>query len=373
MRRSRAAQEVAAASAIGDAASVPAAVLTRSVERLFTAAGCSVREAGQIARGLVQANLYGHDSHGVQMAPLYMANLKQGLVRAGQALSIVADHGSIVGLDGQRGFGQAIGEEAMRVAIERAVALGCCIVGLSNTHHLGRIGQWAERCADAGLASVHFVNVLSIPLVAPWGGSDARLATNPFCVGVPHEPYPLILDYATSKVALGKVRLAKDRGRSIGPDVLLDAAGRPTEDPAVMFQDPIGALLPFGEHKGYALAVMCELLGGALSGGSVQHQHPRPNPMINNMLSLVFAPDKLVSREAFARQIEQLSSWVKRSPRRRGGTGIHLPGEPERIIARERERSGIPLARRTREALCACARDLGIAGEDFLSNPKGPQ
>jgi uncharacterized oxidoreductase len=241
------------------------------------------------------------------------------------------------------------------------------VIGLSNTHHLGRIGQWAEQCADAGLASVHFVNVLSTPLVAPWGGSDARLATNPFCVGVPHQPHPIVLDYATSKVALGKVRVALDRGERMASGVLIDAAGRATADPAVMFQDPIGALLPFGDHKGYALAVMCELLGGALSGGRVQHGHPRPSPMINNMLSLVFMPDKLAGRDALALQVERLGAWLKASPGREGAS-VLLPGEPERITARERELSGIPLPRRTREALYACARDLGIADDNFLAN-----
>jgi len=360
---------VAPVSPRDDEIAVPAASLVRSIERLFVSAGCSSREAGQIARGLVQANLYGHDSHGVQLVPAYLANLGHGLVRAGQSISVVADHGSIVGLDGGKGFGQSIGEAAMRVAIERASAHGCCVVGLSNTHHLGRIGQWAEQCADAGLVSVHFVNVLSTPLVAPWGGTDTRLGTNPFCVGVPREPHPLILDYATSKVALGKVKVARDRGERMASGALIGADGRPTDDPSVMFRDPPGALTPFGEHKGYALSVMCELLGGALSGGKVQHEHPRPNPMINNMLSLVFTPDKLVGREAFARQIEHLSAWLRASPPRQGGPGIRLPGEPERTTARERERNGIPLPRSTHEALKTCARDLGIAGEDFMSNP----
>jgi uncharacterized oxidoreductase len=368
MPRRRAAHQRSAPAIDADEPAIPASELTRFVERVFVAAGCSAREAEQIARGLVQANLFGHDSHGVQMAPLYVANLKHGLVRAGQELRIVADHGAIVGLDGQKGFGQAIGEQAMRVAVDRASALGCCVLGLSNTHHLGRIGQWAEQCAEAGFASVHFVNVLSTPLVAPWGGADARLATNPFCVGVPNRPQPVILDYATSKIALGKVRVAQDSGRRMPPDMLLDAVGRPTDDPAVMFQEPIGALLPFGQHKGYALAVMCELLGGALSGGSVQHQHPRPSPMINNMLSLVFAPDKLVSRDVFAGQLQRLGAWLRASPQQPDASGIHLPGEPERIIARERERHGIPLPRRTREALSVCARDLGIGDMEFNSN-----
>ena len=349
-----------------DASTVSAASLTHAVERLLSAAGCSAREATQVARGLVQANLYGHDSHGVQLAPLYVANLKAGLACPGGAPRVVADHGAIVGLDGGRGLGQAIGEAAMRIAIARASLHGCCMVGLANTHHLGRIGQWAEQCAQSGLASVHFVNVLSTPLVAPWGGIDARLATNPFCVGVPAEPHPIILDYATSKVALGKVRVARDRGERMAPGVLLDAVGRPNDDPSVMFADPMGALLPFGAHKGYALAVMCELLGGALSGGRVQHEHPSPNPMINNMLTLAFVPDRLVTREAFARQLEQLAAWLTASPRR-DGADILLPGEPERISAREREANGIPLAWSTREALLDCARSLGIP--EFVFEP----
>ena len=352
-------------------ARIDAATLTRAVERMFVAAGCDGREARQVADGLVEANLYGHDSHGVGLVPRYLENLEQGLVRPGRTARVVADHGAIVGLDGDKGFGQAIGEQAMRIAIERARAHGLAMVGLANTHHLARIGRWGEQCAAAGFASVHFVNVLSQPLVAPWGGLDARLATNPFCVAVPHAPHPLVLDYATSAVAYGKARVALDAGQKMADGLLLDAQGRPTDDPAVMFQDPIGALLPLGGHKGFALAVMCELLGGALSGGKVQDHAPKPNPMINNMLSLVFAPDKLCGRDEFARQVERLAAWLRASPPAPASAGIHLPGEPERIAARERERLGIPLPRRTRDALQACAARLHVPDVDFVASCAG--
>ncbi len=348
---------------------IPAARLVGAVERMFVAAACPAKEAGQIARGLVQANLFGHDSHGIGLAPTYLANIGQGLARPGQSLRVVADHGAIVGLDGQKGFGQAVGEEAMEIAIERARAGGVAIVGLSNTHHLARIGQWAEQCAAAGFASIHFVNVLSQPLVAPYGGLDARLATNPFCVGVPHAPHPLVLDYATSAVAFGKVRVALDAGRKMPDGLLIDAQGRPTVDPAAMFGAPIGALLPFGGHKGFALAVMCELLGGALSGGQVQDHHPVPNPMINNMLSVVFAPDRLCAADEFARQVERLAAWLRASPQLPGGPGIELPGEPERRIAAARERTGIPLPLPTREALAACARSFATGDADLFLPP----
>ncbi len=346
------------------------ASLARAVERMFAAAGCDDAEARQIADGLVEANRYGHDSHGVGLVPRYLENVEQGLARPGRRVRVVADHGAMVGLDGDKGFGQSIGEQAMRLAVERAGVHGLAMVGLANSHHLARIGRWGEQCAAAGFASVHFVNVLAQPLVAPWGGRDARLATNPFCVAVPHAPHPLVLDYATSMVAHGKTRVALDAGKPMADGLLLDPQGRPTNDPAVMFQDPIGALLPFGEHKGFALAVMCELLGGALSGGKVQDHHPKPNPMINNMLSLVFAPDRLCGRDEFAQQVERLAAWLRASPSAPGGTGIHLPGEPERIVARERDRLGVPLPQRTLDALQACADRFDLSDVNF-AGPRG--
>jgi uncharacterized oxidoreductase len=299
---------------------------------------------------------------------VYLRNLQQGLVRAGQAPRIVTDAGAFVGFDGGKGFGQTVAAAAMRDAIARARAHGVAIAGLANVHHVARIGQWAEQCAQAGFASVHFVNVLSTPLVAPFGGIEARLATNPFCVGVPHAPDPIVLDYATSAIAFGKVRVAMDEGRRLPQGVALDRHGKPTDDPAELVPDRLGALLPFGEHKGYALAVMCELLGGALSGGRVQDHDPKPSPMINNMLSIVFAPHRFCTPDAFAADVERLGAWLASSRLAQGSSGIVLPGAPERAIAREREAGGIPLPASVRRELAACAQALGVDAGDALAN-----
>ena len=349
-------------------ARVPAAALRSLCVEIFEAAGCSVDEADAIATSLVRTNLLGHDSHGVGLVPAYLRNLKQGLARAAQTARIVTDAGALVALDGNKGFGQTIGAQAMRIATERAAQHGVAIVGLSNTHHLGRIGQWAEQCADAGFASVHFVNALSTPLVAPWGGIAARLSTNPFCVAVPHAPHAVVLDYATSAIAYGKVRVAMEEGRRVRAGALLDAKGDPTDDPAVMIPERLGALLPFGEHKGYALAVMCELLGGALSGGRVQDHDPKPSPMANNMLSIVFAADTLCTADALAAQVDSLAAWLASSPPAHGSSGVVLPGAPERATAREREANGIPLPASVRSALAACAAELGVDGAQRLAN-----
>jgi hydroxycarboxylate dehydrogenase B len=342
---------------------VDARKLTDATASAFLAAGCARDEAATIASALVEANLYGHDSHGIGLVPHYLDDLREGLARAGAHVRVVRDDGALVGMDGGKGFGQIVGEEAMDIAIDRARAHGVCVAGVANSHHLARIGRWAEQCAEAGLASVHFVNVLSRPLVAPWGGRDARLSTDPFCVAVPHAPHPIVLDFATSMIAFGKVEVAHAAGKPLADGRLLDAEGNPTRDPGVMFAERAGALLSFGEHKGFALAIMCEILGGALSGGRVQDRAPNPNPMINNMLSIVFVPDRFATRESIAEQIESLASYVRASPRR-SDAGIMLPGEPERATARDRTANGIPLP----PATCAALADAGRrAGSDALA------
>ena len=330
-------------------------------ERVFRALGCDAGEASQIARGLVRANLYGHDSHGIGLVPQYVDNVRAGHAVPGRVPRVVNDAGSLLALDGGMGFGQSVGEAAMTIAIGRARAHGCAVVGLANTHHLGRIGQWGEQCAEAGLVSVHFVNVRSRPLVAPWGGTDARVSTNPFCVAVPSTPHPLVLDYATSAVALGKTRVAVDEGREMAHGLLLDAGGGATTDPAVMWREPSGAILPFAGHKGWALSMMCEIVGGALSGGAAQ-DGATSHPMLNNMTTLVFDPSRMGTADALPDEIERLARWVRASPPAAGADPISLPGEPERRVAERRNREGVPMPARTLQQLADAARLLDLPG-----------
>jgi uncharacterized oxidoreductase len=339
-------------------------VLVPWTARVFAGAGCGSDEAQTIAASLVQSNLYGHDSHGVGLLPMYLESLRAGNARAGQSVRIVTDHGALLTLNGQRGFGQVIARQAMTLAIDRARKFGCAVVGLHNAHHIARIGEWAEQCARAGLTSVHFVNVLSPPMVAPWGGTEARLVTNPICVGVPHEPHPYVLDYATSAIAVGKVKVALAKGEPVPAGSLIDANGAPTTDPSTLFDTMKGALLPFAQHKGYALAVMCELLGGMLSGGSVLSDDKRPNT-INNMLSLVFAGDRLCDPARQSEQTAALETWVKSSRRTDPARPILFPGEPERQTESQRQRDGIPIAVATAEALLAEAARVGVAENPF--------
>ena len=264
------------------------------VKELFAKAGSSGREAGLIADQLVEANLAGHDSHGVGSIPVYIRNVRSGDLPLNQALSIVLESGPLLVCDGEGGAGQVMGYDAIERGIARAQEHGACILGLRNSHHLGRIGHWAAQCAAADLVSVHFVNVISTPSVAPFGGTSPRIGTNPFAVGIPRVgERPILIDFATSKLAVGKVRVALNEGKALPEGVLLTPGGEPTTNPAVLFGSPRGVLLPFGEHKGWGLGLACELLGAALTGGNTQAGPKSRDAVINSMLSIIISPERL--------------------------------------------------------------------------------
>ncbi len=211
------------------------------VAAVVRANGSSDEESEMVAGNLVRANLKGHDSHGVGLIPTYVNALQFGKLRPNKHVTVVTDEGAMLLLDGNAGYGQAIGIEAMNLGIERAKSHGLCLMSLRNTHHLGRIGEWGELAADAGLISIHWVNgITKMPLVAPFGGSDARYTTNPYCTAIPETPdHPrIIFDMATTKVAQGKIRVAFNKGVEVPPDCLIDAKGNMTTDPSVMFENP---------------------------------------------------------------------------------------------------------------------------------------
>ena len=322
-----------------------APALTAAVRAIIKAGGSSDREADMVATNLVEANLRGHDSHGVGMVPRYVDSLKEGGLTVDARVGITLDGGATLSLDGRQGYGQVIGYEAMELGAERARRHGVCVVGLAHSHHLGRIGHWAEQCAADGLVSIHFVNVLSRPIVAPFGGRDARFGTNPFCVGVPRAGTdPIVLDFATSKIAQGKTRVAYNQGHPIAPDTIIDDHGNPTTDPRYTVVEPYGALLTFGEHKGSGLALICELLGGALAGG----QTARPvtdgrRQVLNSMLSILIDPGKLGSAEHLNAEVEAFVAWYAASPPVAGLDRVKVAGEPERQRKAERLANGIPV------------------------------
>jgi uncharacterized oxidoreductase len=342
--------------------------LQARVSAVVRAAGSSQAEADTVAANLVLANLSGHDSHGVGMVPRYIDAVLEGGLKPNTAAKVTLDAGALLTVDGGRGYGQVVGEQAMRLAIERARANGSCILALSHAHHLGRIGHFAEMAVAQGLVSIHFVNVLSRPVVAPFQGGDGRFGTNPCCIGVPlpgQEPF--VLDFATSRVAQGKMRVAHNEGRQVEPGTLIDEDGRPTTDPGVVVvQQPrggFGALMPFGEHKGFGMAIACELLGGALTGSGTWHRPAdSARAVLNGMFAILVDPVKLGTADAFGQEALAFVEWLRQSPPAPGTEGVLLAGEPERAARAERARQGIVVDDTTWAEIEAAGRKVGVAG-----------
>ena len=341
---------------------IPLSRLQTAIQRLVRGFGSSDSEVAAVAGNLIEANLTGHDSHGVGMLPRYADAYLQGGLRPNAAVSTLLDAGAMLRLDGNAGFGQVIGAQAMDLGIARARSLGSCVVALGNSHHLGRIGAWAEQAAAAGLVSMHFVNVISRGIVAPHGGSDARFGTNPFCAGVPLTGRPpVILDFATSMIAQGKTRVAMNKGELVAPGCLIDDQGRPTQEPRFSVTPPFGALLTFGGHKGFGLAVMCELLGGALASGMTQRDDDASQKrVLNGMFSVLIDPAALTDRSAFEAEAQAFIDWVKASPPREGFDDIRIAGEPERAYRAQRTAQGVPVDATTWQEILAAAGRLGV-------------
>lgn len=290
--------------------------------------------AARVAARLVGANLCGHDSHGVGMVPKYVEGIQAGELHPSATPTVVTDRGPFLQMDGRQGFGQIVAEEAMKLTIERARQHGFALLALRNSYHIGRIGDWGEMAAEAGFISIHYVNVLSPnALVAPFGGSAARFATNPYCTAIPAtDKTPMtVLDMATSTIAHGKARVAYLSGKKVPWGSLIDAEGNETDDPTVMFEEPNGALTTFGQHKGFGLAMLGDLLGGSFSGGGAYlPERVVEGKIINNMLAILIDPDIFGGAQGFFGDLDAYTEWVKSSPPGPGRDGVMVPGDPER-------------------------------------------
>lgn len=354
---------------------VPVDVLTRFVADIFRAATVSSGEADRVAHHLVSANLTGHDSHGVIRTPRYVEYVRDERVFRDVTIKVVAETATHAVVDGLYGFGQTVGPQAVDLGIAKAKAAGMCVVALRKSGHIGRIGDWGERAADAGLVSIHFVNVENGELVAPFGGVDRRFSTNPFCVcapGVAGGPH-LLLDFATSLVAEGKVLVASRGGKKLPAGALITPAGELSVDPATLYgplteggpRDPKngeGAIRAFGEHKGSGLAFMCDILAGVLTGGGTSGPVPggKRGQISNGMLSIYLDPAHF-GAQGFVAEARSFADYVKSSRPAAGVDEVLAPGEVEHRTREARRAKGIPVQADTWLSLTSLAGTLGVA------------
>jgi uncharacterized oxidoreductase len=319
--------------------------LTHLSTAILAAAGAPEDHARLVSEHLVEANLKGHDSHGIGMVSSYVRGILSGLVAADRHVELVHDAGAVMSFDGGTGLGRVVGMEAIDQGIERARELGVCVVALGNCSHLGRIGVFGERCSEQGFVSMHYVNVVGHdPMVVAYGGRDRRFVTNPFCCTVPRDDgNHVILDMATTTVAAGKVRVAMMKNLPVPDDSLVDANGVATNDPNVLWNEG-GAMQPFGKHKGYGLMVMCELLGGALGGFyTMQPGNPRAGNTLNNMLSVIIDPAAVGDKQAFDAEVTAMIGYIYDSEPAEGVDKVLIPGDPERARKAELLVTGIDI------------------------------
>jgi uncharacterized oxidoreductase len=326
---------------------------------IFRAAGCQAAEAERVAAHLVEANLVGHDSHGVIRVPSYVQWLRDGKVLANQTLRVVLENEVLAVVDGQFGLGQTIGEQAMRLGVEKAERHGVAVIALRNSGHLGRIGDWPLMAAETGKLSLHFVNTTGAGiLVAPFGGTQRRLSANPIAAGVPVPGRsPLILDMSACTIAEGKIRVALNKGVPVPENCIIDSQGRPTTDPRVFYADPPGAILSIAGHKGYGLAVLCEVLAGALTGGGCSNP-VNAGRVINGMFSILLDGSRFQTDETFGAEIERFVAWVKSSAKATPDGEILMPGEIEERTKAQRLRDGIDIDETTWSQIMQTAMDV---------------
>lgn len=349
---------------------VPVQKLIDFVAEIFEKADSSKEEARRIATYLTTANLTGHDSHGVIRVPVYIRWRNNGAIIPNQTVEVPVDTPSMAVVDGKFGYGQTVGPQSVQLGIDKCKAAGLAIVATRNSGHIGRIGDWAEMAAAEGLVSIHFVTAAGSILVAPYGGVERRLSTAPYCVGIPRPgERPIVLDFATSIVAEGKVLVASRGGKPLPEGALIDIDGTLSEDPAVLYgpHEPegardhsqgTGAIRAFGEHKGSGLAFICELLGGALTGNGAT----KPNrTFANGMLSIYIDPKKIDPDNFFDGEVSRYVKYFRDTKPAAGVDQVLIPGDPEAQTRADRTANGVPLPDGTWAAIVATARELGVS------------
>ena len=320
------------------------AALEASCEKVFVGAGLGEEEAQMIAHSLVLANVMGHDSHGVIRVVQYCNILADGRVKPGQKIKVVKEADASAVVDGEWGFGQPICHQAMELAIRKAKKRSVAIVEVFNCSHIGRLGEYVEAAAEQGILGIVMCNNHGGGLLQPpFGGIDARLSPNPIAVGIPTGgEFPVIVDMTSSVVAEGKIRVKRNRGETLPEGWVVDGEGKPTTDPEKFYGPPRGAILPFGgisAHKGYALAIVIDVLSGALGGAGLSRDGGQGGG--NGVFVMAIDIEAFVSKEDFEKDMQTFIGWLKSSRLMEGFEEILLPGEMENRLRKQKGMDGV--------------------------------
>ncbi len=342
--------------------------LRRLTRTVFVATGVPEDIAMRVAESLVDANLSGHDSHGVMRIPQYVGGIAEGEIDVKARPEVVQDEGATALVDGHWTFGQVAAGKATEVAVRKAKQLGASAVGLIRAHHIGRLGEYSEMAAREGVTLLILAGGFEGGHgAAPYGGSRIAYGTNPISLGVPGDEYaPVIVDFATTAVAAGKIRVAMAKNEQLAPGLIADNQGNPSTNPADYFAG--GFLLPAGGHKGYGLAVIAELLGQALTGADTTREANLGGPFYRRSGSMIFALNTSAfrSQQQAGKAADAIMARIKATPPAPGFTEVLLPGEPEARARAERSQRGIDVPEKTWEAIRAAVQPLGVDPDEVV-------
>ena len=327
--------------------------------QLLIGAGASEHEAAIVSRHSIGANLAGHDSHGIIAIPTYIDRIKRGHISPGAPFEVVRETPNSTVVDGHWGFGYVVSERAMEMTIDKARKGSVAAATVFRQSHVGRVADYPLMAAEAGMIGLMTADSgRSAKAVAPFGGKEARLGTNPICIAMPSDlEGPMFIDMATSAVAGGKLNVARARGAAIPEGWILDKEGNPTTDPSAG-----GVQLPLGGpegHKGYGLSVMVEILSGVLTGLGFGHD---PSGRHNDGCFLaVFNVEAFRPLDDFKREVAAFAEYLKSSQPAAGFERVYYPGEPEHLLALRLRKEGISVEDTTWARLRSLAQEYGLA------------
>src|SRR6201997_4166335 len=338
--------------------------LTEIGRALFVAAGTPPEEAEIVVRHVVNANLAGHDSDGVIQIPTYIERIKVGHIVPGAPWKIVRESPTTRVVDGHGGFGYVVNERARRLTIEKAKTANLAAATVFRQGHIGRVASYTLMAAREGMIGIATADSGRSPkAVAPFGGREARLGTNPISIAMPSDlEGPLYLDMATSAAAAGKIALAVARNQPVPDGWIIGSDGKPTNDPRQLRQG--GALLPVGGsegYKGYGLSVMVEILCGLLTGlGFGVEPTGRHN---DGCFVAVFKVDAFRPLAEFKKEIGEFAAYLKATRPAEGSSGVYYPGEIEHLREQDRRQNGVEVEDATWYKLRALAEDYGLSDQ----------
>jgi len=334
--------------------------------KIFLGFGVSEEDAKCVMDHLIQANLMGHDSHGVIRIKDYVDEIKEGKLNIKDRPTIIHETQTTAVIDGKWQFGQVIAKFGMETAIKKAKENYLGAAGLIHCNHIGRLGTYVQMAIKEGMIGLVMCN--SGPqggLVAPYGGKKPVLSTNPIAAGAPSSKfYPFLMDFATSVVAEGKVRIKHFSGQKIPYGWILDKDGNPTDDPGDLYEG--GVLLTFGGHKGYALSLLVDILGGALTGAGCTSgsEYERGN----GTFMLAINVEGFTPLEKFVARVDEVLGKIKETPTVSGVKRVMVPGEPEFETMEVRRKEGITITEKTWQNLLGLAKEVGVDLDEILKS-----